>query len=72
LSNEVRYLIELRWMSAQFVSELNKYKKDVETMSDNKMLNQVDIPLNQILFGSPGTGKIYHSITAAVKAAELE
>lgn len=27
-------------------------------------------PLNQILYGPPGTGKTYHSIEAAVKAAE--
>lgn len=29
-------------------------------------------PLNQILYGPPGTGKTYHSIHAAVKAAEPE
>lgn len=29
-------------------------------------------PLNQILYGPPGTGKTYHSIEAAVKAAEPE
>ena len=28
------------------------------------------IPLNQILYGPPGTGKTYHTIEAAVKAAE--
>lgn len=31
-----------------------------------------NIPLNQILYGPPGTGKTYHSIQAAVKAAEPE
>lgn len=31
---------------------------------------QQTIPLNQILFGPPGTGKTYHTIEAAVKAAE--
>ncbi|MGF1746215.1 AAA family ATPase [Vibrio minamisatsumaniensis] len=29
-------------------------------------------PLNQILYGPPGTGKTYHTIEAAVKAAEPE
>lgn len=30
------------------------------------------VPLNQILYGPPGTGKTYHSIQAAVRAAEPE
>lgn len=30
------------------------------------------MPLNQILYGPPGTGKTYHTIEAAVKAAEPE
>ena len=30
------------------------------------------VPLNQILYGPPGTGKTYHSIQAAVKAADPE
>lgn len=30
------------------------------------------VPLNQILYGPPGTGKTYHSVQAAVKAAEPE
>ena len=29
-------------------------------------------PLNQILYGPPGTGKTYHTVEAAVKAAEPE
>ncbi|WP_135381735.1 McrB family protein [Vibrio tasmaniensis] len=29
-----------------------------------------NVPLNQILYGPPGTGKTYHTIEAAVKAAE--
>jgi hypothetical protein len=57
---------------SRLAGELNKYEKDVETMTDNKMLNQDDIPLNQILFGPAGTVETYHSITAAVKATEPE
>ncbi|MBB1314185.1 McrB family protein [Aliivibrio sp. SR45-2] len=34
------------------------------------MINYVANPLNQILYGPPGTGKTYHTIEAAVKAAE--
>nr|VVV06341.1 5-methylcytosine-specific restriction enzyme B [Aliivibrio wodanis] len=36
------------------------------------MINYVANPLNQILYGPPGTGKTYHTIEAAVKAAEPE
>ncbi|HIF9188618.1 TPA: McrB family protein [Photobacterium damselae] len=42
--------------------------------SDNTQVNAVDaykpLSLNQILYGPPGTGKTYHTIEAAVKAAE--
>lgn len=41
-----------------------------EIGKDKLMLNQP--PLNQILYGPPGTGKTYHTIEAAVKAAEPE
>ncbi|PKG38323.1 AAA family ATPase [Psychromonas sp. Urea-02u-13] len=37
--------------------------------SEVTKLNSI-APLNQILFGPPGTGKTYHTIEAAVKAAE--
>ncbi|MBB1267909.1 McrB family protein [Shewanella sp. SR44-3] len=42
--------------------ENNSSNGSVETMNR--------VPLNQILYGPPGTGKTYHSIQAAVKAAE--
>ncbi|GAD76292.1 McrB family protein [Vibrio azureus] len=42
--------------------------------SDNTQVNFMDAykpsSLNQILYGPPGTGKTYHTIEAAVKAAE--
>ncbi|MDF4386329.1 AAA family ATPase [Vibrio parahaemolyticus] len=41
-----------------------------ETGKDELMLNQPS--LNQILYGPPGTGKTYHTIEAAVHAAEPE
>jgi len=41
---------------------------DVEGSKVTK-LNSI-APLNQILYGPPGTGKTYHTIEAAVKAAE--
>ncbi|KAB1513282.1 AAA domain-containing protein [Photobacterium damselae subsp. damselae] len=34
------------------------------------MINSITKPLNQILYGPPGTGKTYHTIEAAVTAAE--
>ncbi|WP_253809488.1 AAA family ATPase [Vibrio sp. RE88] len=34
------------------------------------MINYTTKPLNQILYGPPGTGKTYHTIEAAVRAAE--
>ncbi|HIF9061947.1 TPA: McrB family protein [Photobacterium damselae] len=63
---------------------LNKYYKlnlkDLEdlysSLSDTsfidikKMSNMDIISLNQILYGPPGTGKTFHTIEAAVKAAE--
>ncbi|EGQ8140887.1 AAA family ATPase [Vibrio cholerae] len=40
---------------------------EVEVMGNT---NDLSTPLNQILYGPPGTGKTYHTIEAAVKAAE--
>jgi hypothetical protein len=50
----------------------NKIMEETESQgtsmnSDNDIATS---PLNQILYGPPGTGKTYHSIEAAVKAAE--
>ncbi|QUM82940.1 AAA family ATPase [Moritella sp. 5] len=50
----------------------NKMMEETESQgtsmnSDNDIVTS---PLNQILYGPPGTGKTYHSIDAAVKAAE--
>lgn len=47
-----------------------------ESVTDSPLQNQTSehtkmpSPLNQILFGPPGTGKTYHTVEAAVKAAE--
>ncbi|MEZ8548511.1 AAA family ATPase [Vibrio cyclitrophicus] len=48
---------------------------EIDVMTVDKPLESVSkmsakIPLNQILFGPPGTGKTYHTIEAAVQAAE--
>lgn len=48
--------------------EFNDMDSSSKIVSDN--LSATDIPLNQILYGPPGTGKTYHTVEAAVKAAE--
>ncbi len=58
-----------RWPS-QYQKEQDESDESMESKenSDNSMYPA--IPLNQILYGPPGTGKTYHTIEAAVKAAE--
>lgn len=57
-------------------SYLNDNESDVEydeyqiAEAREKYVMQNQSPLNQILYGPPGTGKTYHTIEAAVKAAE--
>ncbi|CAV18544.1 AAA family ATPase [Vibrio atlanticus] len=59
-------------------SYLNDNASDVEydeyqiAEAREKYVMQNQSPLNQILYGPPGTGKTYHTIEAAVKAAEPE
>ncbi|WP_220452545.1 hypothetical protein [Colwellia sp. RSH04] len=48
-------------------NQLNKPEAENQTV---QAMNNTS--LNQILYGPPGTGKTYHSIQAAVKAAEPE
>ena len=45
---------------------------DDEFTDVSKLSSSADSSLNTILYGPPGTGKTYHSIQAAVKAAEPE
>ncbi|QUI70112.1 AAA family ATPase [Pseudoalteromonas sp. M8] len=54
------------------VSELKEKEADGYQVMDNLNSSKNQSPLNQILYGPPGTGKTYHSIQAAVKAAEPE
>ncbi|MBD1565524.1 McrB family protein [Vibrio sp. S12_S33] len=52
---------------------LGKDDSDGEIRVIGNINNQsINSPLNQILYGPPGTGKTYHTIEAAVKAAEPE
>ncbi|WP_060981889.1 AAA family ATPase [Vibrio splendidus] len=59
-------------------SYLNDNESDVEydeyqiAEAREKYVMQNQSTLNQILYGPPGTGKTYHTIEAAVKAAEPE
>ena len=48
---------------------LETVDSDAIGIEGNDVMNKI-IPLNQILFGPPGTGKTYHTIEAAVNAAE--
>lgn len=48
----------------------SQISKPTNLSSSVEVMNTVS--LNQILYGPPGTGKTYHSIQAAVKAAEPE
>tara|TARA_R110001606_G_C15404397_1_gene653909 strand:+ start:9367 stop:11880 length:2514 start_codon:yes stop_codon:yes gene_type:complete len=59
-------------LSSSEVSEVKEKEADVYQVMDNLSISKNQSPLNQILYGPPGTGKTYHSIHAAVKAAEPE
>ncbi|PTO82877.1 McrB family protein [Vibrio splendidus] len=55
------------------VRKLNLLDAETNIVKEGKFkLYEVseNVPLNQILYGPPGTGKTYHTIEAAVKAAE--
>ena len=39
-------------------------------LNENTEIKKINIPLNQILFGPPGTGKTYHTINKAVEIAD--
>lgn len=41
-------------------------------MSENKEISQINMSLNQILFGPPGTGKTFNSISEAVRIASSD
>lgn len=49
--------------------QMNEPIENNNSQGENKV-NLMSEPLNQILYGPPGTGKTYHTIEAAVKAAE--
>ncbi|WP_063662838.1 AAA family ATPase [Aliivibrio fischeri] len=51
----------------------NKINEEIHQYSTKEPTNKLKLaynPLNSILYGPPGTGKTYHTIEAAVKAAE--
>ncbi|WP_246615015.1 AAA family ATPase [Agarivorans litoreus] len=55
---------------AQVSVEDNDANYTAKNGASQQMNNTMASPLNQILYGPPGTGKTYHTIEAAVKAAE--
>ncbi|MEL6115330.1 AAA family ATPase [Photobacterium sp. SP02] len=72
-SNPLLALIDgIVWIDSQNTTEqgVNENTNSYSVQGKNSMAPEVQIPLNQILYGPPGTGKTYHSIEAAVRAAE--
>lgn len=58
--------------SSTDVSEVKEKKADGYQIMGDRYISCMKSPFNQTLYGPPGTGKTYHSIQAAVKAAEPE
>ncbi|CAM3140454.1 AAA family ATPase [Vibrio neptunius] len=60
------------WPSSYFLDGfLDEQSGDNQTSQQGEVHLMDNLsPLNQILYGPPGTGKTYHTIEAAVKAAE--
>ena len=60
------------WPASYFSDDfVDEESGDTQTSEQGKTYLMENLsPLNQILYGPPGTGKTYHTIEAAVKAAE--
>lgn len=67
------YYLETSYGTGGFYSAaINSYRnflKELSFSENNILKNQINMPLNQILFGPPGTGKTYNSIDRAVAIA---
>lgn len=67
------YYLETSYGTGGFYSAaINSYRnflKELSFSENNTPKNQINMPLNQILFGPPGTGKTYNSIDRAVAIA---
>ncbi|WP_354624238.1 AAA family ATPase [Psychromonas sp. MME2] len=61
-------LVEIETFFSNNVS--NEEILSVNSNNNDEGSKMTDAPLNQILYGPPGTGKTYHTIEAAVKAAD--
>lgn len=57
-------------LDAHQSNNLNSTTSQADSYSDKKVITVNNSPLNQILFGPPGTGKTFHTTEAAVKAAD--
>lgn len=60
----------LCWCLTQTKNVENKTEPTKKDALATPNCKDIKMPLNQILYGPPGTGKTYHTIEAAVKAAE--
>ncbi|MEZ8411240.1 McrB family protein [Vibrio splendidus] len=59
------------WYIYESITETpSKETSEVREPASNYGEKLMNIPLNQILYGPPGTGKTYHTIEAAVQAAD--
>ncbi len=62
------------WHSSVFAWHLHEYfqnnKNIVSSKTEESIMNKSNLPLNQILFGPPGTGKTYSTVGKALEILE--
>jgi 5-methylcytosine-specific restriction endonuclease McrBC GTP-binding regulatory subunit McrB len=71
LEKDAEYLEKNKTGHYMYSASLSKYKSFIEELTGKEVANNdsnnVNISLNQILFGPPGTGKTYNSINKAIE-----
>jgi len=70
-NKERKALVDFAFNGAE--QDFSLFLKSSNTLDDNNQkVSVTESALNSILYGPPGTGKTYHSVQAAVKAAEAD